>query len=543
MLNYQNLAFDSLPTRHSSGATLYEPGQSYSASKKSFYETSDLNANSKRPDPPKLTLQPMVSQDSGFYGNNSYDLSSITPVSNSNCFVSPPVPPLSATSNSSFNGFFSCPSPAASLNDRYSPASLSEWSAAAENYHSSLNSRCNKRSSAPNSTRPFPNLASPSDDFDHHFQSPNGLVQCSLGSLEELENEDDFEDGNMSDKGLVSLSSLSSPSTNPLSRSSSPSLMHSPAINLSFQSYYQAGPAYGNTNANESRPTKPTTGLSLSLPVDPELSFSVGSTPATPHPSSNTNTYTSHNTHYTPTSNQSTNQVIYSNGTTANKIGLYKESNSYNHNLGPSQKSANYHSSTSAAGGYNLSRKINRSPSQDDEKRHNVHSGSATPSNSNGTTCHQSQAFKCRQLPCRTFISTGSCPYGDRCVFLHDPAIASKQVYIKTKRKSKEDSVTDTFFWPTMSLNSVMGKLDGKQMPHIHQPYIVPAPYSYFQINSNNDNAVFSMWEHFLDFCKTDSLSIVTVPRTVATTNPFSANNPYTGKKRLPILVHLSQSI
>lgn len=27
--------------------------------------------------------------------------------------------------------------------------------------------------------------------------------------------------------------------------------------------------------------------------------------------------------------------------------------------------------------------------------------------------------FKCRQLPCRTFISTGSCPYGDRCVFLH----------------------------------------------------------------------------------------------------------------------------
>jgi hypothetical protein len=44
-----------------------------------------------------------------------------------------------------------------------------------------------------------------------------------------------------------------------------------------------------------------------------------------------------------------------------------------------------------------------------------------------------SQAFKCRQLPCRTFVSTGSCPYGDRCVFLHDPAIVSKPVYIKTK--------------------------------------------------------------------------------------------------------------
>lgn len=41
--------------------------------------------------------------------------------------------------------------------------------------------------------------------------------------------------------------------------------------------------------------------------------------------------------------------------------------------------------------------------------------------------------FKCRQLPCRTFISTGSCPYGDRCVFLHDPSVASKPVYIKAK--------------------------------------------------------------------------------------------------------------
>lgn len=40
---------------------------------------------------------------------------------------------------------------------------------------------------------------------------------------------------------------------------------------------------------------------------------------------------------------------------------------------------------------------------------------------------------KCRQLPCRTFVSTGSCPYGDRCVFLHDPLIVSKPVFIKIK--------------------------------------------------------------------------------------------------------------
>lgn len=42
-------------------------------------------------------------------------------------------------------------------------------------------------------------------------------------------------------------------------------------------------------------------------------------------------------------------------------------------------------------------------------------------------------AIKCRQLPCRTFISTGSCPYGDRCVFLHDLGIVSRPIYIRSK--------------------------------------------------------------------------------------------------------------
>lgn len=45
----------------------------------------------------------------------------------------------------------------------------------------------------------------------------------------------------------------------------------------------------------------------------------------------------------------------------------------------------------------------------------------------------QNSSSKCRQLPCRTFVSTGSCPYGDRCVFLHDPLIVSKPVFIKIK--------------------------------------------------------------------------------------------------------------
>lgn len=78
-------------------------------------------------------------------------------------------------------------------------------------------------------------------------------------------------------------------------------------------------------------------------------------------------------------------------------------------------------------------------------------------------------------------------------------------------------------------------------MPHISQPYIVPAPSSYTQMSSNNDYAVFSMWEHFLDFCKADNLSIVMVPRNVLTNNPHTQHNPYTGKKRLSALMRLSQ--
>ena len=34
------------------------------------------------------------------------------------------------------------------------------------------------------------------------------------------------------------------------------------------------------------------------------------------------------------------------------------------------------------------------------------------------------QSSRHRQLPCRTFISTGTCPYKDRCVYLHDPRLA-----------------------------------------------------------------------------------------------------------------------
>jgi hypothetical protein len=86
-----------------------------------------------------------------------------------------------------------------------------------------------------------------------------------------------------------------------------------------------------------------------------------------------------------------------------------------------------------------------------------------------------------------------------------------------------------------------MSKLDARNQPEISQPYIVPAPGSFGVHHSINDAAVYSMWEHFLDFLATDSLSIVTQPRAVPPLNPFQVTNRYTGKNRLSVFRALSQ--
>lgn len=109
------------------------------------------------------------------------------------------------------------------------------------------------------------------------------------------------------------------------------------------------------------------------------------------------------------------------------------------------------------------------------------------------------------------------------------------------KKKSKEDMCMDAFFWPTMTRDSVTGKVDNKNLPHISQHYIVPIPCSYTFSNSNNDLAVYSMWEHFLDFLKSDYLSVVMIPRRTSLPNPYSAINTHTGRRRLPCFQALSQ--
>ena len=50
-----------------------------------------------------------------------------------------------------------------------------------------------------------------------------------------------------------------------------------------------------------------------------------------------------------------------------------------------------------------------------------------------------SDGIKYRQLPCKTFLSVGSCPYRDRCVYLHDPRLIYRDTKTKTRKRNQED--------------------------------------------------------------------------------------------------------
>ena len=73
---------------------------------------------------------------------------------------------------------------------------------------------------------------------------------------------------------------------------------------------------------------------------------------------------------------------------------------------------------------------------------------------------------KFRRMICLTFVSTGSCPYGDKCVFLHDTRLKSRQDVMAENINSSGNcksynlvnkTVKDTFYWPDME---VSGSID-----------------------------------------------------------------------------------
>ena len=151
---------------------------------------------------------------------------------------------------------------------------------------------------------------------------------------------------------------------------------------------------------------------------------------------------------------------------------------------------------------------------------------------------------KYRQLPCKTFVCVGTCPYRDRCVYLHDPRLIHKDAKTKTRKKNSEDSILDSFFWPTMPIHEVRKKLDASRQPHVIQNYLVPGAESWNNKQPDafiHDSAIYSMWMHFTEFCSTSNNG--SYDKNSASFQVTKLYNKYTDRKRLGIFVNLSNSI
>ena len=185
------------------------------------------------------------------------------------------------------------------------------------------------------------------------------------------------------------------------------------------------------------------------------------------------------------------------------------------------------------------------------------------------------ESSKFRQLPCRTLISVGVCPYREKCknfdqsllniklgflnvffkfiysgVFLHDPrcvAINAKSI-TRLKNKNKDDCIADSLYWPAMPRSMVMQYPENEHnhhhqedaQPHTVQPYCVPVPQQdQYRLH---DAAVYSMWMHFVDFCLATASPSATADSAMCYAAVDVATNPYARSKRLPVFRTLCRS-
>ena len=184
---------------------------------------------------------------------------------------------------------------------------------------------------------------------------------------------------------------------------------------------------------------------------------------------------------------------------------------------------------------------------------------------------HGDSGNKFRQLPCRTFISVGSCPYRERCVYLHDPRLLCPDAKSKSRvrdckslatstfsphthtspltlhtsslhrlrerlqKTNKEDLVLDAYFWPCLQAEQVNRYLDASKQPTVTQEYSVPPPKN--DVYRGHDAATYSMWMHFCDLCEASQGSgRERARRDYRETMDCSASiNTYTKERRLEV--------
>lgn len=139
----------------------------------------------------------------------------------------------------------------------------------------------------------------------------------------------------------------------------------------------------------------------------------------------------------------------------------------------------------------------------------------------------------------------GTCPYHEKCVFLHDSRIASDfQVICLSRPPHPNAAIKDTFYWPDMCILKVMEKRDKRALPTINQEYNFPMVCSnrrQLQV-SMHDKAVYSLWRHFVKFLteskadRKNGAELLHIPER-------NDLNIFTASRRLPVFVRLSQSI
>ena len=114
-------------------------------------------------------------------------------------------------------------------------------------------------------------------------------------------------------------------------------------------------------------------------------------------------------------------------------------------------------------------------------------------------------------LPCRTLISTGHCPYKNKCTFIHDLRCINYPYITNEKQKNKfKTNSTDMFFWSQNSTHS-----------------------NFYNIN-DYDMCTKSIWMHFLFFLNMNGEFL---------DESLIVKNVITNRSRLPIFIELSNSI
>ena len=90
-----------------------------------------------------------------------------------------------------------------------------------------------------------------------------------------------------------------------------------------------------------------------------------------------------------------------------------------------------------------------------------------------------------RTYPCQNFVSTGGCPYHERCTFLHDPRIKSDRDVSRLNAK-KLSEPKDTFYWPDMDISCIKSDT-------VTSNYEIPKGFAE-DAKNQHDCSIFSIW-------------------------------------------------